>query len=111
MRESKSGLRRAEKIAGVIAVIAALVVLNGAWVNQHNWQNVSWRVAVAGVLVVLAMVVETGGFGLLPSHAPSANYAVPDFMLAGDAAPADARAGDASRADADAVGAGERRSL
>lgn len=108
MREPKSGVRRAEKIAGVVAVIAALVVLNGAWVNQHNWQNISWRVATAGVLGLLAMVVETGGFGLLPSRMRQEEDAVPEFMLAGDPAPADGLAADASRAEGDAVGVGER---
>ena len=108
MREPRSGVRRAEKIAGVVAVIAALVVLNGAWVNQHNWQNISWRVAVAGVLVLLAMIVETNAFGMLQSASHGDADAVPDFMRADDAAPADVLAADASHADADAVGV-ERR--
>ena len=95
MREPRSGVRTAERVAGVVAVIAALVVLNGAWVNQHNWQNISWRVAMAGVLVVLAAVVETN--------------VVPEFMRAGEHATAIDVEREASGASSEAVGSSERR--
>ena len=109
MREQRSGVRRAEKISGVVAVIAALVVLNGAWVNQHNWQNISWRVATAAVLGLLAIVVETNAFGMLQARTSGEAEIVPEFMRAGDATPTDALVRDASHADAEVVSAGERR--
>ena len=110
MQEQRSGIRTPEKVAGIVAVIAALVVLNGAWVNQHNWQNISWRVAMAAVLVMLAIVVETDAFGLLhPRAGRAAEAAVPDFLRAGDTMAGNAVEREASRAGADAVGAGERR--
>lgn len=80
MQEPRSGMRTAEKAAGVIAVVAALVVLNGAWVNQHNWENISWRVAIAAVLVVLAILVETNAFGFLRFSEREEDVALPDFM-------------------------------
>lgn len=81
MEDGPKGIRTAERIAGVIAVIAALIVLNGAWVNQHNWQNVPWRIAVAGLLVALAVLVETNAFGLLhPGRTRGADTPVPDFL-------------------------------
>jgi hypothetical protein len=100
-------MRTAERIAGVAAVIAALVVLNGAWVNQHNWQNVSWRVAMATLLVVLALVVEANPFGLSRRRAPGEDEAaVPEFLRTGVERPVE---GAPSRADSDGVTAGERR--
>jgi hypothetical protein len=76
-------MRTAERVAGVVAMIAALVVLNGAWVNQHSFQNVSWRVVVAGLLVVLAIIVETNAFGLLPPRERGEDAPVPEFLRAG----------------------------
>lgn len=109
MREPRSGVRTVERVAGVIAIIAALVVLNGAWVNQHNWQNISWRVAMAGVLVLLAAVVETNAFGLLPRRSPDEAEAVPEFMRTGERAPASEVERETSGATSEAVGAPERR--
>ena len=79
MAEPRERMRTAERVAGVVAMIAALVVLNGAWVNQHSFQNVSWRVAVAGMLVLLMVIVETNAFGLLRTHDRS-DDAVPEFL-------------------------------
>lgn len=110
MREQRSGVRRAEKISGVVAVIAALVVLNGAWVNQHNWQNISWRVATAAVLGLLAIVVETNAFGMLQARTSGEAEIVPAFMRTGEhATVSDGLARDVSHADAEVVSAGERR--
>ena len=109
MREPRSGVRTAERVAGVVAVIAALVVLNGAWVNQHNWQNISWRVAMAGVLVVLAAVVETNAFGLLQPHRSAETNVLPEFMRAGEHATAIDVEREASGASSEAVGSSERR--
>ncbi len=78
--KERAGIRTAEKLAGIVAVVAALVVLNGAWVNQHNWENVSWRVAVAGMLIVLAIIVETNAFGVLRQRERQDDAPVPDFM-------------------------------
>lgn len=109
MRDTRSHARTAEKVAGVIAVIAALVVLNGAWVNQHTWQNISWRAAMAAMLVGLALAVETNAFGVLPSRRRREDEAmVPDFLRAGAVAQGAGKR-DASPASADAVAAGERR--
>ena len=107
MQEPRTRIRTAEKVAGVIAIIAALVVLNGAWVNQHSFQNVSWRVVVAGLLVFLAIIVETKLFGLLRTREHSDDAAIPDFLRAGG----EAHVGELRsrrEAEADAVGAGER---
>ena len=98
MREERPGIRTAEKIAGIVAVVAALIVLNGAWVNQHNWQNVSWRVAVAALLVVLAIVVETNVFGLLRPREREEEAAVPDFMRAALDAPSQSSIADSAQA-------------
>ena len=94
MQEPRARMRTAEKVAGVIAVIAALVVLNGAWVNQHSFQNVSWRVAVAALLVLLMVIVETSAFGLLRAHDRSEEAAVPAFMrISGEAQSGEAQSG------------------
>ena len=110
MHETRSGVRTAEKVAGVVAIVAALVVLNGAWVNQHNWQNISWRVAMAAVLVGLAIVVETNALRLLQSRGRRpGEAAVPEFLRA-DAAAEGVAQGAGARSDVgEAVGAGERR--
>jgi hypothetical protein len=110
MRDTRSHGRTAEKVAGVIAVIAALVVLNGAWVNQHNWQNISWRVAMAALLIAMAIVVETKMFGLIrPRQRGEEEAAVPEFLRAGEAMAASAGEGEGSRSGTETVGAGERR--
>jgi hypothetical protein len=83
MQDERSVMRKAEKAAGVIAMIAALIVLNGAWVNQHTWQNVSWRIAVAGILAMLAVIVETRLFGLLRPREDEGADVVPEFMRSG----------------------------
>lgn len=110
MHETESGVRTAEKVAGIIAIIAALVVLNGAWVNQHTWQNVSWRVGVAAALVGLAIIVETNVLRLLKAPGrPEPGATVPEFLRT-DAVPVGAAQGARARSDAgEAVGAGERR--
>jgi hypothetical protein len=111
MRDTSSRARTAEKVAGVIAVIAALVVLNGAWVNQHTWQNISWRVAMATLLIAMALVVETKMFGLIRprQRGEQEEVAVPEFLRAGEAMAASAGEGEGSRVGAETVGAGERR--
>lgn len=104
MRDTKSVVRTAEKIAGVIAVVAALVVLNGAWENQHSWQNVSWRMVMAAVLLGLAVIVQTSAVGILQRRHPDADDAsVPEFLRTG------APQGDAQVRSDETVGAGERR--
>lgn len=106
MDEEPRGIRTAEKLAGIVAIVAALVVLNGAWVNQHSWENVSWRVAVAGILIVLAIGVETNAFGVLREREREQDGAVPDFMrVTSDEA---ATPVEGEPAHADAVGARER---
>ncbi len=105
--DERQGIRTAEKVAGIVAIVAALVVLNGAWVNQHNWENVSWRVAVAAMLIVLAVAVETNAFGLLREREPEEAGTVPDFMRAGDGEAATSP--ESEPAHADAVGARESR--
>jgi hypothetical protein len=107
MHEAR-GVRTAERIAGVIAVVAALVVLNGAWQNQHTWQNLSWRVAIAAVLLGLAVVVETNAVGVLQARLRRAgDSSVPDFLRTGPALE-DRTGGDSARTE-EAVQAGERR--
>mgnify|MGYP001612013752 CR=1 FL=1 len=110
MHETRSGVRTAEKVAGIIAIVAALVVLNGAWVNQHTWQNISWRVAMAAVLAALAIVVETNVLRLLQSRGRDEDgAAVPEFLRADDA-PDGVVQGARARSDVgETVGAGERR--
>ncbi len=84
MQEARPGLRTAEKIAGIIAVVAALVVLNGAWENQHTWQNLSWRVGMAVMLLGLAVIVETNAVGVLQARLRrTGDTSVPDFLRAG----------------------------
>lgn len=90
MHEADRRLRMLERAAGVIAVIAALVVLNGAWVNQHNWENISWRVAVASVLIALAILVEADVIGVVQSNARRGDERVPDFLRAGTSESGDA---------------------
>ncbi len=82
MRESPAALQLAEKVAAVVAIIAALVVLNGAWQNQHNWQNLSWRIAVAALLCALALMVETSALVALQRRRAHGEEAasVPDFL-------------------------------
>jgi hypothetical protein len=106
MREPRDTVRTAEKVAGVVAVIAALVVLNGAWVNQHSWQNVSWRVAVAALLIVLAIAVETNLLALLQRREIEEQSSVPEFLRLGSDEPGSAVEPQAARSDA--VSAGER---
>lgn len=105
--KERPGIRTAEKLAGVVAVVAALVVLNGAWVNQHNWENVSWRVAVAAVLVFLAIIVETNAFGLLRAREREEAVQVPDFMRISGAEAEPAVENESARADT--LGVRERR--
>ncbi len=110
MHETRSGVRTAEKVAGIIAVIAALVVLNGAWVNQHTWQNISWRVAMAAVLIGLAIVVETNVLRLLQSRGRRPGEAeVPEFLRAGEPVEGVVQGARARSDVGEAVGAGERR--
>jgi hypothetical protein len=106
MQEPRTRMRTAEKVAGVIAVIAALVVLNGAWVNQHSFQNVSWRVAVAGLLVFLAVIVETKLFGLVRTREHSDDVTVPDFLRAGSRETEPPVESEPTRSDG--VGVGDR---
>ncbi len=106
MREPRAGMRTAEKVAAIVAIIAALVVLNGAWVNQHSWQNVSWRIALAGTLVVLAIAVETNALGRLRLRDRDAETAVPEFLRSGGEAAGISAEKELARADA--VGTGER---
>jgi hypothetical protein len=84
MHEGRPAVRTAERIAGVIAVVAALVVLNGAWENQHTWQNLSWRVAMSAALLGLTVIVETNAVGILQARLRRTNdTAVPDFLRTG----------------------------
>ena len=106
--EAKPVVRIAEKVAGVIAVVAALVVLNGAWENQHTWQNLSWRVAMAAMLLGLAMIVQTSAAGVLQARLRRADDTpVPDFLRV--AVTPDDRSGDDGASIGEAVGLGERR--
>jgi hypothetical protein len=101
MHETRPGVRTAERVAGVIAIISALVVLNGAWVNQHTWQNVSWRVAMAAVLAGLAIVVETNVLRLLQSGGRRQDgAAVPEFLRVDDLMADNAVVREASSASA-----------
>ena len=110
MDDARQGIRRAEKLAGIVAIVAALVVLNGAWMNQHNWENVSWRVAVAAVLVFLAIIVETNVPRLLESRGRRADgVAVPEFLRADGPPEGVAQHAQARSDTGEAVGAGERR--
>ena len=109
MRDPGAALQTAEKIAGIVATVAALVVLNGAWQNQHNWENVSWRVAIAGVLLVLAVIVESHAVELLQKRWWRADEtSVPQFLRAGESTPADAVSSEGARVE-DAAEVGERR--
>ena len=110
MDDARQGMRRAEKLAGIVAIVAALVVLNGAWMNQHNWENVSWRVAVAAVLVFLAIIVETNAFGVLRARERKDALLVPDFMRFAGAAPSPSSVVDGAESSAAEVAAtAERR--
>ena len=106
MAEPRTRMRTAERVAGVVAMIAALVVLNGAWVNQHSFQNVSWRVAVAALLVLLMVIVETNAFGLLRSRVRDDHAEVPEFLRAGSQVTE--TLAESESAHSETVGAGER---
>ena len=106
MTEPRTRMRTAERVAGVVAMIAALVVLNGAWVNQHSFQNVSWRVAVAALLVLLMVIVETNAFGLLRSRVRDDDAEVPEFLRAGSQVTE--TLAESESAHSETVGAGER---
>ena len=94
MQEPRTRIQTAERVAGVVAMIAALVVLNGAWVNQHSFQNVSWRIAVAALLMLLMVIVETNAFGLLRVGERGDDAVVPEFLRIGsEAQPAEAQSG------------------
>ena len=109
MREPSTTVQTAERIAGVVASIAALEVLNGAWENQHNWENLSWRAAMAVVLFALAVIVETNALGVLQGRADAAGEAlVPEFFRANESTGTDARSNEAVRIE-DAAEVGERR--
>lgn len=83
MREPGGAVQTAEKIAGVVAIVAALVVLNGALQNQHNWQNLSWRLAMAAVLLALAVIVETNALGMVQrARDDGEETSVPEFLRA-----------------------------
>ena len=83
MRDPRPVVRTAEKVAGIIAIVAALVVLNGAWENQHTWQNLSWRVAIAALLLALAVIVQTSAVGVLQARRQATvGTSVPDFLRA-----------------------------
>jgi ABC-type Fe3+ transport system permease subunit len=108
MREARPAVRTAEKVASVIAVVAALVVLNGAWENQHTWQNLSWRVAFAAMLLGLAVIVQTSAVGILQARSRrTGDTPVPDFLRI--ATTPDDRSGDDDVSLGEPVGSGERR--
>lgn len=107
MHEPSAPGQVAEKIAGVVATVAALVVLNGAWQNQHNWENLSWRIVIAAVLLSLAVIVETHAVEALHQRWHRTDEtSLPDFLRVDESPVPDALSHEAARIeDAADVGA------